>query len=94
MVTQGLHALWHRSGALGSGEDQDSAIATTDDKISTTQRGIYVLKSSGSGNEVRIGHRSVFSRALSKIRRAADAFYIGKSGRSVGLCLMVTFTKF
>ena len=70
---------------FGSGEDQDSAIATTDDKISTTQRGIYVLKSSGSGNEVRIGHRSVFSRALSKIRRAADAFYIGKSGRSGGV---------
>ena len=46
---------------FGSGEDQDSAIATTDDKISTTQRGIYVLKSSGSGNEVRIGHRSVFA---------------------------------
>ena len=67
---------------FGSGEDQDSAIATTDDKISTTQRGIYVLKTSDAGNEVRIGHRSIFSRALAKIRRAADAFYIGKSGRA------------
>jgi len=70
---------------FGSGEQDEAAIGATDAAISTTEKGIYVLKSTASGNELKIGHRRILNRLLSKLRKAADTFYLGKSGRTGGV---------
>ena len=74
-------ALSEGAASIGTSEVSNNNESQANALITANQKSVYVIKSNSNSVEFKIGHNSQISKTLVANRKAADTFYVGKSGQ-------------